>query len=115
MRSVPVQSYSYCTIFMSVCLSIRARSGDAWERVSGGNWHVHVHTYMYGVSWFVRLLAATESQAMSVLSTVEAQLSLYKRSVAKAAPEEQEWQKPTANYEQDKVRNSTGVTVPCVL
>ncbi len=75
-------------IFVSVCLSIlsvRARSGEAWEQVTGGSWHVR----SFRVSWFVRLLAAKGSKT---ISTVEAQLSLRKRNIAKAAPEAWEWQ-----------------------
>ncbi len=53
-------------------------------------------TYMYivwlfQVSWFVCLPAAKGSKMMPVLSTVEAQLSLHKRNIAKAAPETREW------------------------
>ncbi len=43
---------------LSVCLSVRARSGEAWERVNGSSWHV----WLFRVSWFVRLLAAKRKQ-----------------------------------------------------
>ncbi len=42
--------------------------------------------------WFVYLLAAKGSKTMPVLSTVEAQLSLHKRNIAKAVPEARDWQ-----------------------
>ncbi len=50
---------------------------------------------------------------MSILSTVEAQLSLHKHNIAKAAPEARQWQETgAANYKlQAKVK---GVTVLCV-
>ncbi len=76
--------------FVSVCPSIRARSGEAWEWVNGGSWQ-------YGcfelASWFARLLVAKQChKTMLVLSAVKAQLLLHKRNVAKAAPEAREWQ-----------------------
>ncbi len=40
---------------------------------------------------------------MPVLSTVEAQLSLHKRIIVKAAPEARNGKKPTANHKQAKV------------
>ncbi len=49
---------------------------------------------MYGVSWFVRLFAAKGSKMMTVLSTIEAQLSLHKCNTVKAAPEAWELQEP---------------------
>ncbi len=73
------------TLRFSVCLSVHlsvhglGRPGN----INGGSWH----TWLLQVSWFVRLLAAKESKTMAVLSTVEAQLSLHKHNVAKAAPE----------------------------
>ncbi len=53
---------------------------------------------------------------MPVLLKVEAQLWIYERNIAKAAPEA--WgngKKPAANYEHTKVRNCTRVAVLCVL
>ncbi len=44
------------------------------------------------VSRFTCLLAAKESKMMPVLSTVEAQLSLHKYNIAKAAQEARECQ-----------------------
>ncbi len=41
----------------------------------------------------------TKEKTLPVLSTVEAQLSLHERNIAKAAPEAREWQK---NYEQSQ-------------
>ncbi len=38
-------------------------------------------------AWFVRLPAAKGSKMMAILSTVEAQFSVHKRNIAKAAPE----------------------------
>ncbi len=52
---------------------------------------------------------------MPVLSTVDAQLSLHKCNVVKAAQETRKWQKPAANYEQARVRNCAHVTVLCFL
>ncbi len=76
-RSTPLSfhqlgwSYSYFVIFVSVCLSVCHSLGKpAWERVNGGSCHIWV-------SWLVCLPAAKESKTMSVLSTVEAQLSLH--------------------------------------
>ncbi len=114
-RSAPGWSYSYFAIFVSVCLfvciSVRARSGEARKRVNGCSWHVR----LFRVSWFVRLFAAKGSKTMPVLLTVEAQLLLHKRNIAKAAPEVREWQETgAATYEQAKVRNCAGVTVLCV-
>ncbi len=78
-HSVPGWSYSYFAIFACVCLSVRlSQSGEAWERVNGGSWHV----WLFQVSCFVRLLAAKGSQAMQVLSTAEAQLSLHKHNIS---------------------------------
>ncbi len=69
-------------------MSVRTRSGEAWERVNGSNRHV----WLLRVSWIVCLPAAKGSKTMPVLSTVEAQLSLHKRNIAKTAPEAQERQ-----------------------
>ncbi len=55
------------------------------EYGNGSSWHVWLFH-------FVRLLAAKGSETMPVLTTVEAQLSLHKRNIAKAAPEAPEWQ-----------------------
>ncbi len=67
---MPGWSYSYIAIFECVCPSVRlSQSEEAWERVYGG-------------SWFVYHLAAKESQAMLVLSTVEVQLSLHEYNIS---------------------------------
>ncbi len=61
------------------CLSVLlSQSGEAWERVNGGSGHV----WLFRVSRFVCLLAAKGRQAMLVLSTVGAQLSLNEHEVS---------------------------------
>ncbi len=47
-------------------------------------------SFVLKLAGFVSFLAAKESKAMPILSKVEAQLSLHKRNIAKAAPEAQE-------------------------
>ncbi len=83
--AVPIVTLRFC---LFVCLSVCARSGEACERVNGGS----CQTWLFRVSWFVPLLAAKGSKTLSVLSTVEAQLSLHKYNVVKAAQETREWQ-----------------------
>ncbi len=66
---------------LSVCPSVRVRSGEAWEQINGGIWHV----WLFRVSWFVCLLAA------KTMPLVEAHVSLHKCNIMKAAPEAREW------------------------
>ncbi len=104
-------SYSYCAIFMPVCLSARPyKVWESWERGNGGSWHV----CLFRVSWFVYLLTAKGSKTMPVPSTVEAHLSLHQRDIAKAPQKHGNGKKSGANYEQAKVRHCAGVTVLCV-
>ncbi len=95
----PGWSYGYFAIFAFVCLSVRP-SIRAWERVNGSSCHVG----LFRVSWFVRLLAAKGSKTMSVLSTVEAQLSVHKRNnISRKQPQKHEnGKKPAESYDSGK-------------
>ncbi len=69
---------TYFAVFVSVCLCVRVRSGEAWERVSG------VAAGMAGLSYMYVHVACgclpprcKGGQTMLVLSTVDAQLSAY--------------------------------------
>ncbi len=105
-------SYSDFAIFMSVCAFVLLlQSGEAWECVNGGSWQV----WLFRVSLFVRLLAAKGSKRCHVvLTTVEAQLSLHKRNITKAASEAWEWQETARRLATNKPRSAL-VTVLCVL
>ncbi len=48
-------------------------------------------SWLFRVSWFVRLLGAKGSQALPVISTVEAQLSLYDPNTAKESRSTRNW------------------------
>ncbi len=50
--------YTLAISRLSVCRSVHAWSGEAWERVNCGSWHA----WLFRVSWFVRLLAAKRKQ-----------------------------------------------------
>ncbi len=75
--AVVLVKWAFC---LSVCLSVRARSGEAWERINGGIWHI----WLFRVSWFVCLLAA------KTMPLVEAHVSLHKCNIMKASPEARE-------------------------
>ncbi len=55
-----------------------------------------MHVWLFRAS---HLLSAKGTKTMPVLSTVEAQLSLHKRNIAKAAPKARTGKKPAADYE----------------
>ncbi len=81
-------SYSY---FASAFLSVHPYTvREGLGRANDGSWHACL--FRVPCRWFVRLLAAQGSKTMPVLSTVEAQLSLHKRNITKAAPEAWKWQ-----------------------
>ncbi len=42
----PIVTLRFC---LFVCLSVRTRSGEAWEQVDGSSWHA----WLFRVSWFV--------------------------------------------------------------
>ncbi len=93
----PIVTLRFSCVF--VCLSVhRSQSGEARERLNGSSWHV----WLFRVSWFIRFLAVKGSQAMLVLSTVEAQLSLHKHNISQ---KHRKAKKPVANYEPANVRN----------
>ncbi len=60
----------------------------------------------------IRTKAAKGSQAMPVLSIVEAQLSLHKRNIAKQPQKHGDAKKLAAHNYTAEVKNCTGVTVP---
>ncbi len=92
---------------LSVCLLVHlSQSGEAWERVNGGNCHV----WLFRVSWFVCLSATEGSKRMLVLSTVEAQLLSHKRNITKAAPEAREWQE-TGSLTTNKPRSEIALVL----
>ncbi len=64
-------------IVVSVCLHL-SQSGEDWERVNRGSWQVR----LFRVSYLFAPCTAKRSQAMSVLSRVEPQLSLHEHSTS---------------------------------
>ncbi len=70
-----------------VCLFVHLSQSGEWGGLGMSLWRGSWYLWLFRVSWFVRLLGAKESQAMPVLLTVEAQLSLHKH---KRAPEARE-------------------------
>ncbi len=92
-------------------LSIRARTGEAWERFMAA-------AGTYGcfelAGLFASLLKKKAKRCQYYVSTVEALLSLHKRNIAIEPQKHRNAKKPVANYKQAKVRNCAGVAVLCV-
>ncbi len=101
-RAAPDCSYS-----VSVCPSIQGLHGEAWKWVNGGSRHICMAVSSYLVCSPPR---CKRQQTMPVLSTVEAQLSLHKRNIAKAAPEAREWQE-TGGLTMNKPRSEIALVL----
>ncbi len=110
----PSLSSSYVAIFMSVCLLICCVCHSLGRPEKSQCRTAVTYVWLVWVSWFVRLLTAKGSQAMLVLSTVEAQLSVRKPTIAKEPQMHGNTKKPAASDEPAKIRNYNGVTVLCV-
>ncbi len=82
---VPGWSYSYFAI--CVCLSVRPSTHGLGRPGNELMAAADTHGCFELAGLFASLLQKEVIETMPVLSTVEAQLSLHKRSVAKAAPE----------------------------